>query len=106
MDFQNFVATLTQPQPPAEVSDVLLALWYDGKGDWHSAHELAQVTDSPANCWIHAYLHRKEGDVWNAQYWYHRAGKPMPETSLEEEWQLMVQELLTKRSNEKPAHNS
>jgi hypothetical protein len=94
MTFQEFETSLAQPQPPAGLSDALQAMWHDGKGDWHAAHELAQVNNSATNCWIHAYLHRKEGDNWNAQYWYTRAGKPMPKISLDEEWQAIVKALL------------
>ncbi len=94
MDFQEFEVTLSQSQPPVNLSDALQAMWHDGKGDWEKAHDLAQINNSATNCWIHAYLHRKEGDNWNAQYWYTRAGRPMPKTTLEEEWQAIVKELL------------
>lgn len=76
------------------LSKPLQALWYEGRNDWDAAHEIAQSTNSPVNCWIHAYLHRKEGDTWNTNYWYTRAGRTMPRTSLAEEWESMVKELL------------
>ena len=91
---EAFTATLTQPAPPADLSDLLKALWYDGAGDWSKAHAIAQDISGPMGAHIHAYLHRTEGDQWNAQYWYDRAGKTMPGVTLEEEWALLVQEYL------------
>ncbi len=96
MTFNDFVVSLNQDAPPAGLSPFLQALWYDSKGDWHQAHEIAQEANSPNHCWLHAYLHRKEGDIWNANYWYTRAGKKMPSISLEQEWKGIVQELLKK----------
>ena len=89
-----FRTTLTQSSPPPGLSDLLKALWYDGVGDWSKAHEIAQDISGPGGAHIHAYLHRKEGDQGNAQYWYNRAGKSMPGVSLEEEWARLVQEYL------------
>ncbi len=90
MDLQSFKESLSQNQPPQNVSVYLKALWYDAKGDWHKAHELIQdVTDTTAS-WIHAYLHRKEGDLANAGYWYSKAAKKTPSISLQEEWEQMV----------------
>ncbi|QMU30961.1 hypothetical protein [Adhaeribacter radiodurans] len=94
MTFTEFKATLTKSTPPADLSPELQALWYDGKGDWHQSHEIAQEKNTPAYCWIHAYLHRKEGDQWNANYWYQRAGRKMPSVSLEQEWESITIELL------------
>jgi hypothetical protein len=72
----------------------LQALWYDAKGDWHMAHEIAQ-SDEGQNCsWVHAYLHRKEGDVSNAAYWYRRSGRPAQSGSLDEERDQIVTALL------------
>lgn len=64
----------------------LQALWWDGKGDWQKAHDLVDGPSSKSAARIHAYLHRKEGDLWNADYWYRRSGEIRPEVSLEEEW--------------------
>lgn len=72
----------------------LEALWYDGKGDWNKSHEVIQDVNSKNAAWIHAYLHRKEGDLSNAQYWYSRAGKNMPTTSLDDEWKSLVEHFL------------
>ena len=70
---------------------MLQALWHDGKGNWQGAHEIAQAANTPDHCQLHAYLHRKEGDVGNARYWYNRAGRPMPAVSLRQEWEDMVE---------------
>ena len=71
---------------PASLSHALHALWLDAKGDWDGAHDAAQADEGGAGDWVHAYLHRKEGDAGNAAYWYRRARKPVCRTSLEEEW--------------------
>jgi hypothetical protein len=90
----EFTATLSSAQPPAGLSDPLLALWYDGRGDWERAHQTAQDIDNVEGAWIHAYLHRKEGDAANAAYWYRRAGKPVAAMSLDAEWAALVAALL------------
>jgi hypothetical protein len=72
----------------------LIALWYDANGDWDHAHEIVQETAGFEGDWIHAYLHRKEGDLGNASYWYSRVGKSRPKISLEEEWELLSKYLL------------
>jgi hypothetical protein len=69
---------------------VLVALWHDARGDWDAAHTVAQDVPDPDGAWVHAYLHRKEGDLGNAAYWYRRAGKPAATGSLEEEWRQIV----------------
>jgi hypothetical protein len=79
---------------PAGLSIYLQALWYDGKGDWDKSHELIQDLADKNASWIHAYLHRKEGDIWNADYWYQKAGRKRPAISLPEEWEDIVQALL------------
>ncbi len=68
------------------MQNLIKALEIDAKGDWDTAHRIVQQYNSPEACWIHAYLHRKEGDLANAGYWYSRANKRMPSHSLEEEW--------------------
>ena len=77
-----------------EFSGALLALWWDGKGDWEKAHTIAQDIPTREGSWVHAWLHRKEGDKGNARYWYNQARRPMPEYSLEKEWEEIVDELL------------
>jgi hypothetical protein len=90
---EEFKISLTSSTPP-EVSSLLKAMWYDGKGDWSMAHNIAQDIHSQDGSWVHAYLHRKEGDHYNAQYWYSRAGKRMPAYSLQQEWEEMITVLL------------
>lgn len=96
MDREAFEASLDEEEPPDSLSAPLRALWYDGRGNWERAHEIAQDEGGPTGAWIHAYLHRKEGDLSNASYWYRRANRSKPETSLEEEWRSIVEELLSK----------
>lgn len=90
MTFQEYNSSLSASKPPEGLSDLLRALWCDGKGDWEGAHNIAQDIQSTEGAWIHAYLHRKEGDHGNAAYWYRRAGKPVPRLSLEEEWEQLA----------------
>jgi hypothetical protein len=86
-------ASLTQSSPP-DVSPLLTALWHDARGDWDAAHRVAQDIDDKAGAWVHAYLHRKEGDAGNAAYWYRRAGQAVASDSLDEEWARIVSALL------------
>ncbi len=90
MHNQEFEASLKEINPPQDWPKNLVALWYDAKDDWHAAHELVDGQNDIHSKWIHAYLHRKEGDEWNAGYWYRQAGKSFPEISLEEEHQNLV----------------
>ena len=90
----QFKESLQSPSPPAGSSELLQALWYDANGDWAKAHGIAQDVDTRDGSWVHAYLHRKEGDASNAQYWYNRAQKPFSKTSLEHEWEDIVENLL------------
>ncbi|GIV85206.1 MAG: hypothetical protein KatS3mg052_2213 [Candidatus Roseilinea sp.] len=94
MRYAEFKASLALNQPPAGLSLAAQALWWDAKGDWHKAHACAQAQDDADGAWVHAYLHRKEGDVFNAGYWYRRAGKPAFTGSLEAEWESLAQALL------------
>jgi hypothetical protein len=90
MNLTAFKESIQQNQLPANTSVYLQSLWYDAKGDWEKAHELIQDLPDKSASWIHAYLHRKEGDVWNADYWYSKAGKKRPAISLDEEWEQIV----------------
>jgi hypothetical protein len=96
MTFDEFRQSTVAPNatPPAGLSPALRALWCEARGDWDQAHLLAQNERTPEGSWVHAYLHRKEGDVGNAGYWYARARRPIAEGALETEWTAMVQELL------------
>jgi hypothetical protein len=96
MDYADFIDSLAQQQPAQGMQPVLQALWYDAKGDWHRAHEIVQQRTDAAAARIHAYLHRKEGDDWNARYWHRRAGTTLPkQMSLAEEWESLVRNLLS-----------
>jgi hypothetical protein len=94
MTFEQFQQSLSQSSPPSSVSAHLKALWYDGKGDWEQSHNIIQDINDADASWIHAYLHRKEGDIRNADYWYKRAGKKRPNISLNEEWKGIVKDIL------------
>jgi hypothetical protein len=95
MKLAEFERSLEAAEPPASSHLALQALWWDGKGDWNKAHECAQADEGNPSCdWVHAYLHRKEGDASNARYWYGRAGKPAAKGPLLEEWRAIVQALV------------
>ena len=96
MTIDEFNATIKNDTPPDGISDLLAALWYDAKGDWDQSHRLAQDVSDADGSWVHAYLHRKEGDQGNAGYWYDRAGRPFCKESLQAEWEILVSELLTR----------
>lgn len=93
MTFTEFKDSLKNSKLPHTLSPCLQALWYDGKGDWDRAHKTIQDIDDRTAAWVHAYLHRKEGDIWNADYWYARAGKKRPSFSPEEEWEYISKKL-------------
>lgn len=94
MTIDEFHESLAHDDPPKKLSPALLGLWWDAKGDWSKAHESAQQDEGPEGSWVHAYLHRKEGDISNAGYWYRRARKPAAEKSLAEEWDEITASLL------------
>ena len=94
MTLEQFRATLAQKAAPQEVSPALRAMWEDAKGNWNEAHSIAQEIEDQTGWWIHAYLHRKEGDLGNAAYWYRRAGQPTAHDTLDEEWDRIVLSLL------------
>jgi len=79
--------------PPAELTAPLAALWWDAKGDWAKAHGLVDELETPEGMAVHAYLHRKEGEAWNADYWYERAGRRFHRAALDEEWEALVEGL-------------
>lgn len=94
MKLYEFKETLSGQEPPKNVSVYLQALWFDARKDWDKAHQIVQdIHDNDAS-WIHAYLHRKEGDVFNAEYWYNRAGKKRPDIPLDKEWDEIAEALL------------
>ena len=94
MHIDDFINSLSGESPPSSVNELLQALWYDANGDWDRAHDIADGNPLPNAEWVHAYLHRKEGDQWNANYWYRRAGRKMPDSSLEAEWRFITEALL------------
>ena len=95
MGIDEFSATLQGVEPPASLSFALQALWWDRHGDWERAHECVQANESdPASAWVHAYLHRKEGDLSNAAYWYRRARQAVATGELDAEWTSITASLL------------
>ena len=90
-NYTAFKKSLALNYPNMNWSTALKALWYDAKGDWESAHNIAQDMHNQIGSWIHAYLHRKEGDEWNAGYWYKQANRHFPHISLEEELKEIVE---------------
>jgi hypothetical protein len=96
MTLDQLRASLYQPSPPAALSPLLTALWWEGKGDWNQAHEIAQAENGPDAAWVHAYLHRKEGDASNAGYWYRQAHQPDCTLPHEKEWEQIVVALLVR----------
>ncbi|WP_316737498.1 hypothetical protein [Pedobacter aquatilis] len=89
-----FKESIKEIEPATELSVQLKALWFDGKGDWHKAHSLIDHLTDQSSALVHAYLHRKEGDIWNADYWYSRAKSIRPNVSLEAEWAQLVEYFL------------
>ena len=94
MTLEEFRSTLAERAAPENFSPALKALWEDAKGNWSAAHSIAQDIEDETGSWIHAYLHRKEGDLGNAGYWYRRAKRPTTNDTLEEEWTRIVSRLL------------
>jgi hypothetical protein len=96
MTLDEFRQTLAAVSPPP-LPPLLRALWHDAKGDWDEAHRVAQDVSGAAGAWVHAYLHRKEGDLSNARYWYQQAGKSPATDALDDEWARIAGELLRSR---------
>lgn len=95
MNAIDFTKSLTDGAIPNGLPLHLQALWYDGYGDWKTAHDLIDQISGKDAALVHAYLHRKEGDIWNADYWYSRAGSKRPHFSLEQEWEQLVELFLS-----------
>ena len=94
MNIDEFIKSVDEKSPPAGLPETLKSLWWDRKGDWDRAHSIAQDIPSLPGSAVHAYLHREEGVIWNADYWYNRAGRARPDIPLEAEWQALVAEML------------
>ena len=96
MKLEEFIQSVEKSSnPPPDFSPCLQALWWTKKGDWHKAHDISQEIEEAEGSWIHAHLHRVEGDLGNAAYWYSRAGKAVKtKEDLNQEWELIVDSLL------------
>lgn len=94
MSLDEFKNSLKAAAPENGMSAPLKALWYDAKGNWQKSHDLVDGPEGKIYARIHAYLHRREGDIWNADYWYRRASETRPDISLDEEWEMLVIRLL------------
>ena len=94
LELEEFRETLNASSPPKELSEYLNSLWYDAKGNWNKAHDVISEIEDKNAAWIHAYLHRKEGDIGNADYWYNQAGKKRSDAILKKEWEEIVKEFL------------
>ena|ERR1043166_7048650 len=103
MTVDEFKASASASAPP-QVSDALRALWHDARGEWDAAHEMANSVGNKTGAWVHAYLHRKEGDLGNAAYWYERAGEPVATDPLDAEWERIVAALLGREPDARPLH--
>jgi hypothetical protein len=94
MNSEQFNRSLADAAPPADLAPPLKALWWDAKGDWSKAHSAVDELSSPDAMAVHAYLHRKEGAEWNADYWYQRSGTTHRRPTLEAEWAALLEALL------------
>ncbi len=94
MKFEEFLKSIDNDSPPSQLTETLTSLWWDKKGNWDTAHTIAQNIPTIEGSAVHAYLHREEGILWNADYWYSRAGRNRPNIPLLEEWKLLVEEML------------
>ena len=91
----DFRESLAGAAPAPELAAPLAALWWAANGNWDQAHKIVQDEDDANSAWVHAYLHRVEGDLGNAGYWYRQAGQPAAKDSLEAEWERIVSALLS-----------
>src|SRR5215470_4546219 len=94
MTFAEFEASCSKSKPPAGLSPALVALWWDTKDDWGKAHKIVMDEQGKDCAWVHAYLHRREGDLENARYWYAQAGRPEAKGALPAEWARITREIL------------
>jgi hypothetical protein len=97
VDRLTFEASLAQAMPPSGLPPLVEALWHERRGDWNRAHEITQDLPGSDAAWVHAYLHRREGDLSNAAYWYRQAARPIMRGALDEEWRTIVEALLRPR---------
>ena len=97
MDAQECRALASKPEPPVGLTPALTALWHLAPGEWDAAHGCARSDGSPEGAWVHAHLHRVEGDLANAGYWYRRADRPRSDAPLDDEWEEITTALLAAR---------
>ncbi len=94
MTLEEFKLTLSDPQPNPNWDIQIQSLWFDAKGEWKKAHDLIDHLNDPISAHVHAYLHRVEGDLWNARYWYNRAKQPEFSGSLDDERDFLIEKYL------------
>ena len=94
MNITEYKTSLQQSTAPSSLSKPLQALWYAAKNDWNKAHELIQDEPDAASAWVHAYLHRVEGDEFNTRYWYNRANQAVSNESFDREWEKIASTLI------------
>lgn len=94
MYFDDFISSLSHDTPPRDIEKELEAMWWDARGNWKKAHQTVHLMSNTSAAWVHAYLHRKEGDLTNASFWYASAARKMPDIPLEDEWRDIVKKLL------------
>ena len=99
MAYDEFILTIENDELPSHLPLYMQALWYDAKGDWHKAHSLIDSLNDKNSCLVHAYLHRKEGDLNNANYWYTKTHARLPQVSLAQEWKTITMDLLLQSSD-------
>ncbi len=92
--YEDFLKSLKSEEPPLNWPEAIKALWHDAKGDWDASHDIAQEMHTEIGSWLHAYLHRKEGDDFNARYWYTKTGKNFPKIDLKEEQRQIIRYLI------------
>jgi hypothetical protein len=98
MTCAEFKRGISKPNPPAGLAPVLEALWWAAKGDWDKAHRIVMKEEGRDAAWVHAYLHRVEGDLDNAGYWYRQARRPAASEPLETEWEAIATALIDKQA--------
>jgi len=103
MNWKEFLDSIESEKRPREtLSRTLQALWYERRGQWEEAHQTAQAEENSDGAWVHAYLHRREGDRSNARYWYHQAGRPESKETLDQEWESITRQLLELNCSSEP----
>jgi hypothetical protein len=94
MTLHAFTRSVLENKPPTPLTPSLQALWWAAKDDWERAHQIVMAHDDRDCAWVHAYLHRREGDLPNARWWYNESKRPVATGSLDNEWSAIVRALL------------